>query len=591
MAKTVADFMLERLRDWGVERVYGYSGEGIGGILSAVERTDGDGLDFIQPRHEEEAAFMACAHAKYTGEVGVCMSTSGPGAIHLLNGLYDAKLDHQPVVAIVGQQPRPALGGDFLQEVDLPALFKDVAHEYVHMCASPEQMRHLLDRAFRIAKGYRTVTALIVPADVQEADAVEEPRHGHGTMHSGVGYTPGVVTPDQAQLERAAAVLNEGEKVAMFVGAGALGAGDEVMEIADILGAGVAKALLGRAAVGDDEPGVTGQSGLLGTKPSWELVRDCDTFFMIGSGFPYAQFLPKEGDARGVQIDIDPGMLSLRYPMEVNLQGDAGVTLRALKPLLKRKTDRKWRRKVEDNIDDWWKAAEKRAHQKADPVNPQLLFWELSPRLPDDVILSADSGTSTNWFARALKVRRGMKASLSGTLATMCPAVPYTTAAKFCYPDRPAIGFIGDGAMQMLGLNALITIARYWRQWDDPRAIICVLNNGDLNQVTWELRAQAKTPKVEDTQDVPAFDYAHYAGTLGLKGIRIEKPEDIAPAWDSALAADRPVVIDALVDPTVPTLPSHITRSQAKSYVKALMKGDPEARAIIWHSLERGLTR
>ena len=591
MARTVADFMLERLKSWGVRRVYGFSGDGISGILSAFERQDDeDRLEFIQSRHEEEAAFMACGHAKFCGEVGVCLATSGPGAIHLLNGLYDAKLDHQPVLAIVGQQPRSALGGSYQQEIDLLSLYKDVAHEYVHMCSAPEQMRHLVDRAMRIAAGYRTVTALIVPDDVQTLDAVETPPREHGTVHTGLGYTPSAPVPGHGELERAAAVLNEGKKVAMFVGAGCLNATDEVLETADTLGAGVAKALLGRAAVPDDLPFVTGQTGLLGTKPSWELMQDCDTLFMIGSGFPYAEFLPREGSARGVQIDIDPRMLSLRYPMEVQLQGDSAATLRALLPLLKRKKDRSWRRTVEKNVAEWWTDEEKRARKKADPVNPELLFWELSSRLPENAIVSADSGTSANWFARALKFRRGMKATLSGTLATMCPAVPYTTAAKFCYPDRVAIGFVGDGAMQMLGINALITIAQYWRRWSDPRAIIAVLNNGDLNQVTWELRAMASTPKIEETQDVPAFHFADYAEMLGLRAIRVDAPEQIGPAWDEALSADRPTLIDAVVDPAVPTLPPHIKRSQAKSYVKALLKGDPEARAILWHSVERSLT-
>ncbi len=588
MSKTVADFMLERLQDWGVKRVYGYPGDGISGILSALERADG-GITFIQARHEEEAAFMACAHAKFSGEVGVCIATSGPGAIHLLNGLYDAKLDHQPVVAIVGQQPRSALGGSYQQEVDLPSLFKDVAHEYVQMCAAPEQMRHLIDSAMRIACGYRTVTALIVPDDVQTLDAVETPPRKHGTVHSGVGHAGGVMVPPQDDLERAAAILNDGKKVAMLVGAGCLNATDEVIDTAELLGAGIAKALLGRAAVPDDLPFVTGQTGLLGTKPTWEMMQDCDTLLMVGSGFPYSEFLPKEGAARGVQIDIDPRMLSIRYPMEVNLQGDAAATLRALRPLLTRKEDRGWREKIEKNVAGWWEDVEKRAHQSADPVNPELLFWELSSRLPDNAIVSADSGTSANWFARALKFRRGMKATLSGTLATMCPGVPYTTAAKFCFPDRVAIGFVGDGAMQMLGINALITIAKYWREWSDPRCIIAVLNNGDLNQVTWELRAMAGTPKVEETQDVPPFAFAGYAELLSLKAIRVNKPEDVGPAWDAALSADRPCLIDARVDPTVPTLPPHITRSQAKSYAKALLKGDPEARAIVWHSLERSL--
>ena len=491
MSKTVADFMLERLADWGVKRIYGFTGDGISGILTALDKDD-HGIEYVQTRHEEEAAFMACAHAKYSGEVGVCIATSGPGAIHLLNGLYDAKLDHQPVLAIVGQKSLPSLGGSYQQEVDLQSLFKDVAHEYVHMCASPVQMRHLVDRAMRIADSYRTVTTLIVPDDVQSMDAVEKPPHKHGTIHTGIGYAKGRPMPERADLERAAAVLNEGKKVAIVAGAGALAATDEVLEVADVLGAGIAKALLGRTAVPDDLPFVTGQMGLLGTEPSYKMMQHCDTLLMIGSGFPYSEFLPKEGAARGVQIDTDPSMLSLRYPMEVNLHGDSAGTLRALLPLLKRKEDRKWREGIEKDVAAWWEDVDKRSHLKADPLNPELVFWELSSRLPDNAIVSADSGTSANWFARAIKFRRGMKASLSGRLATMCPGVPYTTAAKFCFPDRVAIGFVGDGAMEMLGMNALITIAQYWRQWKDPRAVIVVLNNGDLNQVTWELRAMAR---------------------------------------------------------------------------------------------------
>jgi pyruvate dehydrogenase (quinone) len=587
MAKTVSDFLLERLAAWGVERIYGYTGDGISGILTALEK-DPHGIQYVQTRHEEEAAFMACAQAKFTGEVGVCLATSGPGGIHLLNGLYDAKLDHAPVFAIVGQQARSALGGSFQQEIDLHTLFKDVAHHYVHVCADPSQMRHLVDRGLRIARGYNTVTAVIVPDDVQSLDAVETPPHAHGTIHTGIGFAEGRPVPDRPELERAAEVLNAGDKVAIMAGAGALGATDEVIETAEILGAGVAKALLGRAALPDDIPFVTGQSGLLGTRPSYELMRDCDTFLMIGSGFPYSEFLPKEGQARGVQIDVDPKSMSLRYPMEVNLLGDAKATLQALRPLLRRKEERRWQEAIEKKVAAWWDEVAERAHQSADPVNPELVFWELSERLPDGAIVSADSGTSANWFARALKFRRGMKATLSGTLATMCPGVPYTTAAKFCYPDRVAIGFVGDGAMQMLGLNALITIAQYWRQWSDPRAVICVLNNGDLNQVTWELRGMSGTPKIEETQSVPDFSYARYAKMLGLEAFEVRSPDEVGPAWDKALAADRPTLIDAWVDPNVPTLPPHITAAQAKSYVRALMKGDPDARAMIWQSFKRG---
>ena len=589
MSQKVADFILARLKEWGVKRIYGFPGDGISGIVAALGRDQDDPIEFVQARHEEEAAFMACAHAKWTGEVGVCLATSGPGAIHLLNGLYDARLDHQPVLAIVGQQARSAIGGHYQQEVDLQILFKDVAGSYVHTCMAPAQARHLIDRGMRIAEGERAVTCVIFPNDVQEEDAVREPPRAHGTVHSGEGYERPRIVPKKQSLQRAADVLNEGKKVGIVVGAGALGATDEVMEAAELLGAGVAKALLGKAALPDDLPYVTGQMGLLGTKPSWNLMEECDTLLMIGSGFPYSEFLPKEGSARGVQIDIAPRMLSLRYPMEVNLVGDSAETLRELIPLLRRKTDRSWRERIEKNVAEWWQDVEKRADLKADPVNPEKLFWELSPRLPENAIISADSGTSANWFARAIKIRRGMKASLSGNLATMCPGVPYTTAAKFCYPDRVAIGFVGDGAMQMLGLNALITIAKYWKRWTDPRCIIAVLNNGDLNQVTWELRAMASSPDVPETQHIPHFPFADFAENLGLGVARVDRPEDIGPAWDRALSADRPFLIDARVDPTVPTLPPHITMKQAKSFTRALLQGDPEAGAMMWHVLEREL--
>jgi pyruvate dehydrogenase (quinone) len=501
LAKTVADFMLSRFSEWGVTRLYGYPGDGINGILVALDCAL-DRFQFVQVRHEEEAAFMATAHAKFTGGVGVCLATSGPGAIQLLNGLYDAKLDHQPVLAIVGQSVRAAIGGDFQQEVDLHSLYKDVAGNYVQTCTAPMQMRHLVDRAVRVALAERSVTCLIVPNDVQELPA-EQPAHTHGTIHSGVGYSAPRVIPVEADLKRAADVLNAGEKVAMLVGAGASKATDEVIAVANKLGAGVAKALLGRTTVPDDLPFVTGQIGLLGTRPSWEMMQGCDTLLMVGSSFPYAEFLPKEGSARGVQIDIDPRMLSIRYPMEVNLVGDAPTTLKALLPLLKDKNNDAWRKSLEQQIAEWWKEEEERAHFESDELNPELVFWEASPRLPDRAIITADSGTSASWFARALKLRRGMMASLSGTLATMCCGVPYATAAKFCFPDRVAIAFVGDGAMQMLGINGLITIAKYWREWADPRLIIVVLNNRDLNMVTWELRALGGSPKIEETQNVP----------------------------------------------------------------------------------------
>jgi len=588
MSETVGDYLLDRLATWGVKRIFGYPGDGINGVMGAFARSsNGRRPDFIQVRHEEMAAFMACAHAKFTGEVGVCMATSGPGAIHLLNGLYDAKLDHQPVVAIVGQQARAGLGGNYQQEVDLGTLFKDVAHEFVQIAMEPAQIRHLVDRALRIALAERTVTAIIIPNDVQEADAVPQTPHAHGTVHSGPGYRAPRVLPSEGELDRAAEVLNAGRRVAMLVGQGALHASDEVAAVADALGAGVAKALLGKAALPDELPYVTGSIGLLGTKPSWELMQGCDTLLMVGSSFPYSEFLPEEGSARGVQIDIDGRMLGIRYPMEVNLVGDSAETLRALLPRLEHKQDRAWREQIEGEVAQWWRLIEKRAQLSADPINPQLVFHELSKRLPDGAIISSDSGSAANWFARDIKLRTGMMASLSGTLATMGPGVPYAIGAKFAHPDRPVFALVGDGAMQMNGINELITIAKYRHRWRDQRLVVLVLNNRDLNQVTWEQRAMSGDPKFEGSQDLPDFPYAGYAELLGLKGIRADRPEHVGAGWDEALAADRPVVYEAVTDPEVPPLPPHITIEQAKALSSALLAGDPNAGRIVRQSFKQ----
>jgi pyruvate dehydrogenase (quinone) len=585
MAKQTADFLLERLAENGVSRIYGYPGDGINAIVGALERQK-DSLDFVQVRHEEMAAFMACAHAKWTGEVGVCLATSGPGAIHLLNGLYDAKLDHQPVLAIVGQQARAGLGGNYQQEVDLVSLFKDVASDYVQMALDPAQIRHLVDRAHRIALAQRSVTCLIVPNDLAEEPAVEEPPREHGTVHSSPGFTSPTVTPGDEQLRAAAEILNRGEKVAMLVGQGALHATDEVIEVADTLGAGVAKALLGKAAVPDDLPFVTGSIGLLGTRPSWTLMNECDTLLMVGSSFPYSEWLPKPGQARGVQIDIKGTMLNIRYPMELGLVGDSKETLRKLLPLLRRKDDRSWREQLEGEIEQWWRLLEERALQEADPINPQRLFWELSKYLPPDAIVSSDSGSAANWYARDVKLGRGHMASLSGTLATMGPGVPYAIAAKFTHPHRPAVALVGDGAMQMNGMAELVTAAKYFHRWEDPRLVVLVLNNGDLNQVTWEQRAMQGDPKNPMTQTIPQLNYAAYAELIGLKGIRVETPDEIEGAWDEAFSADRPVVVDALCDPNVPPLPPHITVKEARAFVSALRGGDPDIRGVITQSFK-----
>jgi pyruvate dehydrogenase (quinone) len=574
MAQTVSDHIIQRLYAWGVRRIFGYPGDGINGLIGAIGRSDGK-MQFIQPRHEESAAFMACAHAKFTGQVGVCMATSGPGAIHLLNGLYDAMMDHQPVVAIVGQSARTAMGADYQQEVDLQTLFKDVAHHYVHECTHPAAARHQIDRAMRIAFAERVVTCVIIPHDVQELDGVDAPPREHDTTLSGIGYHRGVVVPAMPDLQAAAEVLNSGKKVAMLVGAGALGASDEVVAVADALGAGIAKALLGKAVVADQLPFVTGSIGLLGTEPSDQMMAHCDTLLMVGTSFPYVEYLPKEGQARGVQVDLSSRMLSLRYPMEVALHGDAAQTLRALLPLLQPKEDRKWRRDIEAWTADWWKKMEKRAMEEADPINPQRVFWELSPRLPDNVILTADSGAGATWWARDLKIRPGMMATLSGNLATMGPAMPYAAAAKFAYPDRPVIATVGDGAMQMLGNSVLITIAAHYKEWQDPRLIVVVLNNGDLNMVTWEQRVMVGDPKFDPSQNLPVFPYAKYAQLLGLEGIEVTEPAQIGPAFDRALAMDRPVVVECHVDPEVPPLPPHVSFRQARNFASSIAHGDP----------------
>ncbi len=579
MSQTVGDFLVERLHAWGVRRIFGYPGDGINGVFGALNRARGK-IQFIQARHEEMAAFMASAYAKFTGELGVCIATSGPGASHLVTGLYDARLDHMPVLAIAGQQSRNALGGHYQQEVDLPSLFKDVAGAFVQQAATPAQVRHIVDRAIRIAVAERRVTAIVLPNDLQEA-RYEEPPRAHGTLHSGVGFSRPRTVPYEADLKRAADVLNAGKKVALLVGAGALGATEEVIAVADKLGAGAAKALLGKAALPDDLPWVTGSIGMLGTEPSYELMMECDTLLMIGSGFPYSEFLPEEGHARGVQIDIAPDMLSIRYPMEVNLVGDAAETLRALLPLLQAKGDTLWRKQIALNLKKWWRTLEERAMQPASPVNPQRVAWELSPRLPDRAIITSDSGSCANWYARDLKIRAGMMCSLSGGLASMGAAVPYAIAAKFAHPERPVIALVGDGAMQMNNMAELITVAKYWQSWADPRWIVCVFNNEDLNQVTWEQRVMEGDPKFEASQDIPNVPYHRFAELIGLRGIYVDQPDGLAKAWDEALASSRPVVLEVKTDPEVPPLPPHITFKQAMHFSETLIKGDPSEGRVI----------
>src|ERR1700733_2342703 len=576
---TVADYLLGRLRDWDVEHVFAYAGDGINGILAAWGRAENK-PQFIQARHEEMAAFEAVGYAKFTGRVGVCMATSGPGAIHLLNGLYDAKLDHVPVVAIVGQTNRSAMGGSYQQEVDLLSLFKDVASEYVQMVTVPEQLPNVLDRAIRTAIAERAPTALIIPADVQELE-YSAPTHEFKMVPSSLGTSWPVIAPDDHAVMSAAEVLNSGSKVAILAGQGARGARRELEEVAELLGAGVAKPLLGKDVLSDELPYVTGSIGLLGTRPSYELMRNCDTLLTVGSSFPYTQFLPAFDQARAVQIDIDGKYIGMRYPYEVNLVGDSAATLRALIPQLQRKEDRSWREAIEAGVAGWWQTMDAEAEVEADPINPMLVFRELSGRLPMNAIVAAASGSSANWYARQLRFRGDMRGSLSGNLATMGPGVPYGIGAKFGHPDRPVIVFAGDGAMQMNGLAELITIKHYWERWTDPRLIVAVLHNDDLNQVTWEMRAMEGAPKFTESQTLPDVDYAAFATSLGLQGINVDKPGDVGPAWERALAADRPTLLDVRVDPSVPPIPPHATFEQAKDTAKAILAGDENARSVI----------
>ena len=571
MAETVGDDLVARLNQWGVKRIYGYPGDGINGILGALQRADRK-PEFIQTRHEEMAAFMACAHAKFTGEVGVCMATSGPGAIHLLNGLYDAKLDHQPVVAIMGQTFANVMGGDQQQEVDLLSLYKDVASAYVQQVNVPSALHHCIDRAFRIAAAEKTVTAIIVPGDVQDMKAAQQAQ-SIKSVHTGVGFVRDRGLPAEEDLHKAADVLNSGKRVAILVGAGALGATDEVLAVADLLGAGIAKALLGKAAVPDDIPYCTNSIGLLGTRPSWEMMQDADTLLVIGSSFPYSNFLPPIGKARGVQVDRSARMLSLRYPMEVNLLGDTAATLHELLPLLQRNRDRSFQEAVIKNVADWWRLMDDRAQpldRDGNRVRPQALFAALSRHLPDNAVITSDSGSAANWFARHIRIRRGMKASLSGNLATMVPGVPYTIAAKFAFPDRVAVGTIGDGAMQMGGMAELLTAAKYFHRWPDPRMVILVLNNEDLNQVTWEQRVMEGDPRFDASQRLPYMPFHEYARLIGLGSAKIDHSSQIESAMQRAFAADRPFVIDAMTDPEEPPLPPHITFKQAEDFAKSV---------------------
>ncbi|MFJ5697297.1 thiamine pyrophosphate-requiring protein [Arthrobacter sp. NPDC093139] len=565
--RLVADVMVERLKVWGVNRVFGYSGDGINGFMGALRRA-GDSVQFIQARHEETAAFMAVGHAKYTGGVGVVTSTQGPGAVHLLNGLYDAKLDGVPVVAIIGQQSRSVLGSAYMQEIDLLTLFKDVAAQFAQMVSAPEQLPMVLDRAVRTALETRTPCVVIVPHDIQKAPAPELEQE-HGIIVTAPEWQPARVLPHGEDLARAADVLNAGGRVALLVGQGAKHAQDEVVAIAEKLGAGITSSLLGKPFVDETLPFAVGTMGHLGSTASAHLLGNCDTLLIVGSNDPWTEFYPKPGTARAVQIDIDGRKVGNRYPVEVGLVGDAAETLRELMGRLgggtvgddgragagREDARKQWRADVEEQVRSWRALSEERSRVPATPVNPELVVRELNGRLPGNAQVSVDVGSCVYWYARQLILPPGVPAHLSGTLASMGCALPYGIAAKLARPDQPVVALAGDGAMQMAGVAELVTVAHRWRQWADPRFVVCVFNNRELAEVTWEQRETESEPRFADSQEIPDFPYAGYAELLGLTGIRVDAPEQLAGAWERAFDADRPVVIEVLTDPDIPLLP------------------------------------
>ncbi len=581
MSYSVSDFIIDRMIEWGVHRVYGFPGDGIGSFDGALGRADRDdkALSYIRPTHEEMAALMACAHAKFTGEVGVCVSTSGPGALHMVNGLYDAMMDNQPVVAIVGQQARVALGSDFQQENNLERVFADVA-AYVKTVSTPMQAQMVVDRAFRIARTELRPCVIILPNDVQSLE-FEKPARAHFVSRTGVGHSSTEIVAPHDEIKRAARLLNEGEKIAMMVGQGAIGATDEVLEVADKLGAGLITALLGKQVVPGDVPHHTQQLGLLGSLPSYKMMNGCDTLLMVGTNFPYAEFMPADGQARGVQIDLKPRHLALRYPMEVNLWGDARATLRELSKHLEYHEDRSWQEGIARQMRDWDRVLLAEADVAAEPINPRKVYVELNKRLPDRAIVTCDAGSTADWYGHHIRLRRGMMGNLSGRLATMIGAMPYAVAAKFAFPDRPVVCTIGDGAFQMLGMNEMLTVRRHWKSWSNPCFVVLVLHNNDLNQVSWEMRTEDGNPRWDVAQLLQDFDYAAYAQTMGFTGIKVTDPGDVGDAWDRALGADMPVLLDIHTDPNVPPLPGHIQFAQAKNVFKALVKGDPAEIEVI----------
>ena len=555
--RTVADLVVERLVDWRVERVYGYAGDGNNPLLGALRRSD-VAPRFMRARHEESAAFMAVAEAKYSGRVGLVTSTQGPGAVHLLNGLYDAKLDSVPVVALVAQQHTSALGSDYQQEINLGSVFADVAGPFLQTVTAAEQLPMVIDRAFRAALTHRSPVVVILPHDVQTAPAPEvgdELGQEHGVMVTAPGWTRGVVRPDDDDVARAVEVLDAGERIAILAGQGMAGAQQALVDLAERLDAGVTTSLLGKPYVDESHALVGGTMGHLGTTASARILQNCDTLLIVGSNDPWSEFYPVPGRARAVQIDLDPAKLANRYPVEVGLVGDAGETLRMLIDRVAPRDRSAWRRDVEEWVGQWREISRERSEVAVRGLNPELVARRLARHIPHDARLAVDVGSSVYHYVRQMDLPTSVPAHLSSTLASMGCAIPYAIAAKATAPSGPVAVLAGDGALQMLGINELLTVSEAWREWEDPRMVIVVLCNGDLAEVSWEQRETEQQPRFAPSQDVPAFDVAGYARLLGLGGVRVEGAGQLDTALEEAFTADRPVVIEAVTDPDVPLLP------------------------------------
>ncbi len=572
MAKTTGDVIVEKLLDWGVDTAFGIPGDGINGIFEALRKNEKK-IRFIQCRHEEAAAFAACGYAKFTGRLGVCFATSGPGAIHLLNGLYDAKLDHAPVLAITGHTYHDQIGTFFQQEIDILALFQDVAH-YNQMILGAKHGRELVDLACRSALSSRSVSHLTCPADIQDQTVSDEVSSMQMvTGHTSTSWREPIVVPQRATLEAAAELLNAQKKLVILAGSGALGATEELERLADVLAAPIVKPLLGKATVPDDSPFTTGGIGLLGTRPSELAMEECDGLFLVGTSFPYLKWYPKPGRAKAVQLDIDPRRLGLRYPIDIGMVGDTKATLQELLPLLKPKQDRSFLARAQERMREWNELMKTRETRDDTPVKPQVVARHVNELLKDNAIVTTDSGTITTWAARHIHIRRGMKFSCSGNLATMAPGLPYAIGAQAAHPDRQVVAFVGDGGFTML-MGDFVTAVKH----DLPIKVVIIKNN-TLGQIKWEQMIFLGNPEYQ--VDLHPIDFLKFAEACGGQGYRCERPEEVRPALEAAFASKKPAIVEAIVDPFEPPMPAKATPQQALHLAESLVRGEPDGGKII----------